>query len=92
MEVLLFWNYLIFDKYPNPPKVADGLRIRTKLATQSTLMLLNAEIIGIMGKGAKVKNQATAQVGDTVWMYIGLDKKVREQCARADIGDKTYIK
>lgn len=70
----------------------DGLRIRTKKSFQSTLMLPNAEIIGIVGKGTKVKNYATARVGDQIWMYIGLDEKGREQWICADTGNKVYIR
>ena len=72
--------------------VVDGLRIRTKTASQSPLMLPNAEIIGITEKGATVKNLATARVGDQIWMYIGLDGKGREQWICADTGYKTYVK
>ncbi|MCI8489098.1 MAG: hypothetical protein HFJ04_02420 [Lachnospiraceae bacterium] len=71
---------------------ADGLRIRTKLASQSTLMLPNADIIGIAEKGMTVKNQATARVGDQIWMYIGTDGKGREQWICADTGYKAYIR
>ena len=70
----------------------DGLRIRTKAAVQSPLILPNAEIIGIMEKGIFVKNQATARVGDAIWMYVGLDKKGREQWICADTGSKAYVK
>ena len=70
----------------------DGLRIRTKKSFQSTLMLPNAEIIGIVGKGTKVKNHATARVGDQIWMYIGMDEKGREQWICADTGNKVYIR
>ena len=60
---------------------ADGLRIRTKKASQSTLALPNGDIIGILDRGARIRNQATAQVGDAIWMYFGLDRKGREQWA-----------
>ena len=69
----------------------DGLRIRTKTAAQSPLMLPNAEIIGIMENGKKVKNFATARIGDAIWMYIGTDGKGREQWVCADTGYKTYV-
>ena len=81
-------NYRPGERYES---VVDGLRIRTKLAAQSTLRLPNAEIIGIMEKSTKVKNQATARVGDAIWMYIGQDKKGREQWVCADNGQKAYI-
>lgn len=82
-------NYRPGKKY----KVAvDGLRIRTKLAEQTTLRLPNAEIIGIMEKGRKVKSLATARVGDAIWMYFGQDEKGREQWVCADNGRKAYVK
>ncbi len=70
---------------------ADGLRIRTKKASQDPSVLPNGEILGTMQKGTKVKNLATARVGDQIWMYIGLDKNGREQWVCADTGAKAYI-
>lgn len=81
-------NYQLGKQYT---VCVDGLRIRTKKSFQSTLMLPNAEIIGTIRNGTKVKNHATARVGDQIWMYIGTDGKGREQWVCADIGAKAYI-
>lgn len=82
-------NYQPGKKYKT---AADGLRIRTKRADQSPSVLPNGGILGIMKKGTKVTNQATARVGDQIWMYIGLDAKKREQWMCADTGEKAYIR
>lgn len=72
--------------------VVDGLRIRTKRASQDPIVLPNGNILGIVNSGKKVRNQATARVGDQIWMYIGLDAKGREQWLCADNGQKAYVK
>ena len=82
-------NYQPGKKYKT---AVDGLRIRTKRADQSPSVLPNGGILGIMKKGIKVTNQATARVGDQIWMYIGLDAKKREQWVCADTGEKAYIR
>lgn len=69
----------------------DSLRVRTKQAFQSTLMLPNAEIIGTVKMGKKVKNHATARVGDQIWMFIGLNNRGQEKWICADTGSKAYI-
>lgn len=71
---------------------ASGLRIRTKKASQDPDVLPNATIFGTIAKGTIVKNQATARVGNAIWMYIGLDAKGQEQWVCADTGSETYIK
>ena len=71
--------------------VVDGLRIRIKKPTQDTIVLLNAEITGIMKKGKIVTNYATARVGEQIWMFIGLNNKSQEQWICADNGDKSYL-
>lgn len=76
----------------NYKTVVDGLRIRTKKASQDPIVLPNAEILGIMNSGEKIKNLATARVGDQIWMYIGTDGKGREQWVCADNGYKAYVK
>ena len=81
-------NYQPGKKYKT---AVDGLRIRTKRADQSPSVLPNGGILGIMKKGTKVTNQATARVGNQIWMYIGLDAKKREQWICADTGGKAYI-
>lgn len=81
-------NYQPGKKYKT---AIDGLRIRTKHADQDPAVLLNGEILGIMKKGTKVTNQATARVGNQIWMYIGLDCQNREQWVCADTGEKIYI-
>lgn len=70
----------------------DSLRVRTKQAFQSALMLPNAEIIGTVKMGKKVKNHATARVGDQIWMFIGLNNRGQEKWVCADTGTKAYIK
>lgn len=70
---------------------ADGLRIRTKRASQSTLALPSAAVIGHIARGSRIKNLATARVGDAIWMYAGLDQSNREQWICADTGKKAYI-
>ena len=70
----------------------DGLRIRTKRAAQPVTVIPSGGILGILKKGTKVKNQATARVSDQIWMYIGLDSQDREQWVCADTGSKTYIR
>ena len=72
--------------------VVDGLRIRTKKAGQGPNVLPDGTVIGNIANGTRVRNQATARVGDAIWMYIGLDKRGREQWICADTGDKAYIK
>lgn len=54
-------NYRQGGKYK---VMVEGLRVRTKKATQDTICLLDADIIGGMEKGAQVTNHATARVGD----------------------------
>ena len=81
-------NYRQGGKYK---VMVEGLRVRTKKATQDTICLLDADIIGGMEKGAQVTNHATARVGDQIWMYIGQDCKGREQWLCADNGNKIYI-
>lgn len=71
---------------------AEGLRIRTKKASQSPDVLLNGTVIRKAENGSTVKNLATARVGDQIWMYIGLDRQNREQWLCADTGNKTYVK
>ena len=82
-------NYQAGKKYT---VIVDDLRIRTKKASQSTLMIPNADIIGKIANGTVVKNHATARVDDQIWMYIGLDSKGREQWICADTGTKAYVK
>lgn len=82
-------NYQPGKKYET---AVDGLRIRTKRADQNPSVLPNGGILGIMIKGTKVTNQATARVGGQIWMYIGLDKQSREQWMCADTGEKAYIR
>ena len=72
--------------------VVDGLRIRTKKSLQLPEFLPSGKIIGTVVNGKKVKNQATARVGNQIWMYIGLDKYGQEQWICADTGEKAYIK
>lgn len=71
---------------------ATGLRIRTKKSSQLPEVLPSGKIIGTVVNGKKVKNQATARVGNQIWMYIGLDKYGQEQWICADTGEKAYIK
>ena len=71
--------------------VVDGLRIRTKLASQSPDVIPNGTVLGTIPKGSIVKNKATARVGNQIWMYIGTDSKSREQWVCADTGSKAYI-
>lgn len=82
-------NYKPGKKYKT---AVDGLRIRTKRAAQPVTAIPSGGILGILKKGVKVKNHATARVGDQIWMYIGLDKQGREQWACADTGEKAYIR
>ena len=70
----------------------DGLRIRTKTEYQSPEILPIGNILGTIAKGTKVRNGATARVKNAIWMYIGLDKKGREQWICADTGGKAYVK
>ena len=72
--------------------VVDDLRIRTKRAAQPVTAIPSGGILGILKKGTKVKNQATARVGGQIWMYIGLDSQDREQWVCADTGSRTYIR
>ncbi len=81
-------NYQVGNTYT---VAVDGLRIRTKSASQYPAVLPSATISGIIAKGTRIKNQATARVGDQIWMYIGLDAKKREQWVCADTGAKAYI-
>lgn len=81
-------NYQPGQQYTD---VVDGLRIRTKLSSQSPDVLPKGKILGTLKKGSKVKNQATARVGDQIWMYIGLNSKKQEQWVCADTGAKAYI-
>ena len=81
-------NYQQGQQYTN---VVESLRIRTKRADQAPAVLPNGEILGIMEKGAKIKNQATARVGGQIWMYIGLNARKQEQWICADTGAKSYI-
>lgn len=71
---------------------AEGLRIRTKKSYQSPEAIPNGSVIGTAKNGSLIKNLATARVGNQIWMYIGLDKKRREQWICADTGEKAYIK
>ena len=82
-------NYKPGKKYKS---VVDNLRIRTKKPAQSPDVLPNSGILDILKKGTKVKNLATARVGNQIWMYIGLDKQNQEQWICADTGNKSYIK
>lgn len=82
-------NYKLGKKYKT---AVDDLRIRTKRAVQPVTVIPSGGILGILKKGTKVKNQATARVGDQIWMYIGLDSQDREQWVCADTGSKTYIR
>lgn len=70
---------------------ATGLRIRTKLASQDPEVLPNGKIIGTIEKGTRVKNLATARVGDAIWMYLGLNNKGQEQWICADTGERVYV-
>ena len=81
-------NQLAGNKYA---VIVDGLRIRTKLSSQNPSVLPDGKIIGTMTKGSKIKNFATARVGEAIWMYIGSDGREREQWVCADTGSKTYI-
>ncbi len=81
-------NYQVGHTYK---VVVDGLRIRTKLPSQSPSTIPDGKIIGTLTKGTRVKNSATARAGEAIWMYIGLDNKGREQWVCADTGKKTYI-
>lgn len=72
--------------------VVDDLRIRTKTEYQSSEILPIGNILGTIAKGEKVRNGATARVKNAIWMYIGLDKKGREQWVCADTGGKAYVK
>lgn len=71
---------------------ATGLRIRTKKSSQDSHVLPNGKIIGIIAKGTMIKNLATTRIGESIWMYFGLDKKGREQWICADNGKKSYVK
>lgn len=81
-------NYKSGQQYTN---VVDSLRIRTKRADQDPAVLPNGEILGSMKKGSKVTNQATARLGNQIWMCIGLDKQKRERWVCADTGKKAYL-
>lgn len=81
-------NYKPGKKYKT---VVDNLRIRTKKSDQSPTVLPNSGILRILKKGTKIKNQATARVGDQIWMYIGLNSKKQEQWICADTGSKAYV-
>ena len=81
-------NYQPGQQYTD---VVDGLRIRTKKASQDPDVLPNGKILGTLKKGSKVKNLATARVGNQIWMYIGLNSKKQEQWICADTGAKAYI-
>ena len=82
-------NYQPGKKYKT---VVDNLRIRTKRSNQAPTVLPGSGILGILKKGTKIKNLATARVGNQILMYIGLDKQNQEQWICADTGEKVYIK
>ena len=82
-------NYQAGHIYTN---VVDGLRIRTKLPSKNPSVLPESKIIGTLKKGSRIKNMATARVGQSIWMYIGRNSNDKEQWVCADIGDKAYIK
>ena len=82
-------NYKPGKKYKS---TVDNLRIRTKKPGQSPAVLPNSGILGILKKETKVKNLATARVGNQIWMYIGLDQQNQEQWICADTGNKSYLK
>lgn len=69
----------------------DALNVRTKKASQDISAIPNGAKIGSKKKGEIIKNQATALVNNSIWMYAGLDSKKREQWLCADNGEKAYI-
>lgn len=71
--------------------LVDGLRKRTKKPSQLPDVLPDSDILGTIKKGTILTNQATARVGNSIWMYFGLDKYGREQWVCADNGDKVYV-
>lgn len=81
-------NYQPGEKYQI---AATGLRVRTKKASQSPDVLPNGEILRTIPKGTIITNQATAAVGNSIWMYFGLDSKGREQWICADTGLNAYV-
>jgi GH24 family phage-related lysozyme (muramidase) len=82
-------NYKVGEVYKTT--ALPYLNIRTKKATQAADVIPSGTVIGKVENGASVKNQATARVGNAIWMYIGLDKKGREQWICADTGTKAYL-
>lgn len=83
-------NYQVGKTYQNV--ASPSLNIRTKKASEDVQAIPKGKIIGSLKKGVRVKNLATARVGDAIWMYIGTDGKGRERWICADTGEKTYIK
>ena len=82
-------NYQVGQTYTD---IVEGLRIRTKLPSQNPSVLPDGKIISTLKKGSRIKNLATARVGEAIWMYTGLDNSGREKWVCADTGEKTYIK
>lgn len=71
---------------------AEGLRIRTKKASQKPDVLPGGAVLGRAERGSAVKNFASARVGDAIWMCIGSDAEGREKWICADTGEKAYVK
>lgn len=83
-------NYQVGMIYRNV--ASPSLYIRTKSLMEDVQMIPKGMIVGSLPKGERVKNQATARVGNQIWMYIGTDKYGREQWICADTGEKAYVK
>lgn len=71
--------------------VVEGLRVRTKRGNQEPCVLLGAEVVAKTKKGQKVKNYATARVGDQIWMCIGTRSNGMEKWVCADTGTKAFV-
>ena len=80
-------NYRPYNLYT---VTASSLIVRTKPKLQNGNVVKGKKISSLK-KGTKVKNLATMRLNDEIWMYIGLDKKSREQWVCADTGLKAYI-
>lgn len=81
-------NYKQGEKYQI---TATGLRKRTKKASQSPDVLPTGDVLGTIPTGTIITNHATARVGESIWMYFGLDEHGREQWVCADTGLKAYV-
>lgn len=71
--------------------VASSLKVRTKPRLQQG-EVVKGHWLTTLPNEKIIKNLATMRLNDEIWMYLGLDKKGREQWVCADTGKTAYVR